>query len=112
MHIVIYMREGCPWGNGILGVLRKYSLIPDVRDVGILPELRAEMERKSGQKLAPCVEIDGILLVDTCGQEVEDYLLANELVKTSSREDSSPGSAGRGLRFASGSVMNEPTRFF
>jgi monothiol glutaredoxin len=112
MHIVVYMREGCPWGGSILGVLDKYALSPDVRDIEKSPETLAEMERKSGQKLAPCVEIDGIMLADTCGQEVEDYLLANELVKIGAQENSPAEGSVRGRRFSAGSVMNEPTRFF
>jgi monothiol glutaredoxin len=39
------------------------------------------MVRKSGQPLSPCVEIDGIMLADVSGEEVENYLLANDLVK-------------------------------
>ena len=112
MHIVVYMREGCPWGGSILGVLEKYALSPLIRDIEKSSEIRAEMERKSGQKLAPCVEIDGIMLADTCGQEVEDYLLANELVTIGSREAPSPEGSLRGRRYSAGSVMNEPTRFF
>jgi monothiol glutaredoxin len=112
MHIVVYMNEGCPWGGSVLGVLDKYALSPEVRDIEKSPEMRAEMERKSGQKLAPCVEIDGIMLADTCGQEVEDYLLANELVKIGTQTEGPVDGSLRGRRFSAGSIMNEPTRFF
>lgn len=40
-----------------------------------------EMVRKSGQPLSPCVEIDGVMLADISGEEVENYMLANNLVK-------------------------------
>jgi monothiol glutaredoxin len=38
------------------------------------------MVEKSGQRLSPCVEIDGVMLPDISGAEVEQYLLANKLV--------------------------------
>jgi monothiol glutaredoxin len=41
------------------------------------------MVRKSGQPLSPCVEIDGVMLADISGEEVENYMLANHLVKPS-----------------------------
>ena len=39
--------------------------------------------RKSGQPLSPCVEIDGVMLADISGEEVENYMLSNNLVKAS-----------------------------
>jgi monothiol glutaredoxin len=44
------------------------------------PANYAEMVEKSGQRLSPCVEIDGVMLPDISGAEVEQYLLANKLV--------------------------------
>ena len=44
------------------------------------------MVRKSGQPLSPCVEIDGVMLADISGEEVENYLLANNLVKATRRD--------------------------
>jgi monothiol glutaredoxin len=41
------------------------------------------MVRKSGQPLSPCVEIDGVMLADISGEEVENYMLANNLVQAS-----------------------------
>lgn len=40
-----------------------------------------EMVEKSGQPLSPCVEIDGVMLADVSGEEVENYMLSNDLVK-------------------------------
>jgi hypothetical protein len=37
--------------------------------------------RSPGQPLSPCVEIDGVMLADVSGEEVENYLLSNDLVK-------------------------------
>ena len=47
------------------------------------PDIYAEMVQKSGQPLSPCVEVDGIMLTDVSGEEVEDYLLSNKLVNPS-----------------------------
>ena len=41
------------------------------------------MEQKSGQPLSPCVEIDGIMLADVSGEEVEHYLVTNHLAEAS-----------------------------
>ena len=57
------------------------------------------MVRKSGQPLSPCVEIDGVMLADISGEEVENYLLANDLVKPSDTPAGVPTNAallGRG----------------
>ncbi len=40
---------------------------------------------KSGQPLSPCVEIDGHVLADVSGAEVEAYLLAQQLVQPTDR---------------------------
>ncbi len=41
------------------------------------------METKSGQPLSPCVEINGQILADVSGEEVEKYLIDNHLVQPS-----------------------------
>jgi monothiol glutaredoxin len=48
------------------------------------------MVEKSGQRLSPCVEIDGVLLADVSGAEVEQYLVANGLVKPSDQAPAVP----------------------
>mgnify|MGYP003694099439 CR=1 FL=1 len=47
------------------------------------PGFSLEMETKSGQPLSPCVEINGKMLADVSGEEVEQYLIENGLVKPS-----------------------------
>ena len=44
-------------------------------------EVYAEMVSKSGQPLSPCVEINDKMLADVSGEEVEDYLLKENLVE-------------------------------
>lgn len=81
MKIKAYLKPSCGWSNGVRAVLRKHSLEFD--DIDIIND-RAnyeEMVRKSAQPLSPCVEIDGVMLADISGEEVENYLLANNLVK-------------------------------
>jgi monothiol glutaredoxin len=48
------------------------------------------MIEKSGQMLSPCVEIDGKMLPDISGDEVEAYLLANRLVENNTRQPDAP----------------------
>src|SRR5439155_21417040 len=54
------------------------------------PNQRQEMIEKSGQMLSPCVEIDGRMLPDISGEEVEAYLLANNLVGPTARQADAP----------------------
>ena len=52
--------------------------------------LYAEMVEKSGQPLSPCVEIDGVMLADVSGEEVENYMLSNKLVESTDKQASAP----------------------
>ena len=84
MKIKAYLKPSCGWSNGVRAIMRKHGL--EYEDIDIINN-RAnyeEMVRKSGQPLSPCVEIDGVMLADISGEEVENYLLANNLVKASS----------------------------
>jgi len=80
MKIKAYLKPHCGWSNGVRAILRKYSLEHDDIDIINNRENYAEMVRKSGQPLSPCVEIDGVMLADVSGEEVENYLLSNDLV--------------------------------
>ena len=80
MKIKAYLKPSCGWSNGVRAIMRKHGL--EFEDIDIINH-RAhyeEMVRKSGQPLSPCVEIDGVMLADISGEEVENYLLANNLV--------------------------------
>ena len=70
--------------------MRKYDLAYEERDIIINPLFRAEMVEKSGQNLSPCVEVDGDLLVDVNGDEVEAYLLEAGLVQLTAVVADSP----------------------
>lgn len=83
MKIKAYLKPSCGWSNGVRAIMRKHGL--EFEDIDIINH-RAhyeEMVRKSGQPLSPCVEIDGVMLADISGEEVENYLLANNLVSAS-----------------------------
>ena len=79
--IVAYLKPVCGWSNGVRAVLRKYNLDYEDKDIINDRAIYSEMVRKSGQPLSPCVEIDGEMLADVSGQEVEEYLVAKGLVK-------------------------------
>jgi len=74
----------------VRAVLRKYDLPYEDRDIINDPNQRQEMIEKSGQMLSPCVEIDGRMLADISGEEVEAYLLANNVVNPTARQADAP----------------------
>ncbi len=79
--IIDYLKPTCGWSNGVRAVLRKYDLPFEDRDIINDPAQRQEMVEKSGQMLSPCVEIDGQMLADISGEEVEAWLLANRIAQ-------------------------------
>ena len=80
-QIVAYLKTSCGWSNGVRAVLKKYNLPYEEKDIIQNPAFRWEMEQKSGQPLSPCVEINGVMLPDVSGEEVEDYLVTNQLIE-------------------------------
>lgn len=94
MQIKAYLKPWCGWSNGVRAILKKHNLAYEDLDIINNPEIYAEMVRKSGQPLSPCVEVDGIMLADVSGEEVENYLLANNLVRPSEAAVSVPTNAG------------------
>lgn len=74
---------------GVRAIFKKYNLDYDDLDIIHNPDIYAEMVEKSGQPLSPCVEIDGVMLADVSGEEVENYLLSNQLVS----ENTTPAEA-------------------
>src|SRR5258706_10001112 len=80
-EITAYLKTHCGWSAGVRAVLAKYDLKYTEKDIIQNPAFRWEMETKSGQPLSPCVEIDGKMLPDMSGEEVEQYLIENKLVQ-------------------------------
>src|SRR4051812_46888687 len=92
--ITAYLKPTCGWSQGVRAVLRKYDLPYEDRDIINDPIQRQEMIEKTGQMLSPCVEINGNMLADVSGDEVEAYLVANQLVSTSAKPEEAPTTAG------------------
>ena len=88
--VIAYLKPTCGWSQGVRAIMRKYDLPYEDRDIINDPAQRQEMIEKSGQMLSPCVEINGNMLADISGEEVEAYLLANALVQTSDRAADAP----------------------
>ena len=88
--IVAYLKPHCGWSQGVRAVLRKYDLPFEDRDIINDPAQRQEMIERSGQMLSPCVEVNGKMLADVSGEEVEAYLVANQLVQQNARPADAP----------------------
>ena len=88
--IIAYLKPTCGWSKGVRATLRKYDLPFEDRDIINDALQRREMIEKSGQMLSPCVEINGHMLADVSGDEVETYLLANGLANPTTRASEAP----------------------
>ena len=88
--IIAYLKPTCGWSQGVRAVLKKYDLPYEDRDIINDPTQRQEMVEKSGQMLSPCVVIDGKMLPDISGSEVESYLLSNKIVSENAVQPDAP----------------------
>ena len=111
MIIRAYLKTHCGWSNGVRAIMRKYDLAYEDIDIFNDRSNYDEMVRKSGQGLSPCVEIDGVMLADVSGEEVENYLLANDLVKPSDAQTDEPTNAGC-ADGETAKMATKTTRFF
>jgi monothiol glutaredoxin len=93
MQIKAYLKPSCGWSNGVRAIMRKHGLAFEDIDIINNRANYAEMVAKSGQPLSPCVEIDGVMLADISGEEVENYLLANDLIKPTDQPADAPTNA-------------------
>ena len=82
-QITAYLKTSCGWSNGVRAILKKYDLPYTEKDIIQNPAFRWEMEQKSGQPLSPCVEVNGVMVADISGEELEAYMLKNNLVQSS-----------------------------
>ncbi len=88
--ITAYLKTYCGWSEGVRAIFRKYDLPFEEKDIIQNPAFRWEMEQKSGQSLSPCVEINGTMLPDISGEEVEAYMTSNGLLQASDAEADAP----------------------
>jgi len=72
--IIAYLNPMCPWTHGVLAFLKSKEFRFEFRDIMRDPTQYEEMVKKSGQYSSPCVEIDGHMLADVGGDEVEDWM--------------------------------------
>ena len=78
--IIAYLKPHCGWSQGIRAVLGKYNLPFEDRDIWNDPRQRLEMIQKSGQELSPCVEINGKMIPDISGEELEAWMIKNNVI--------------------------------
>lgn len=89
-EIVAWLKPWCGWSNGVRAVLKKYDLPYEDRDIINHPGHRAEMIERSGQMLSPCVEVDGKMLADVSGEEVENWLVSHGYVARNANAPEAP----------------------
>jgi len=89
-QITAYLKTFCGWSEGVRAIMRKYEIPFDEKDIIKNPAFRWEMEQKTGQPLSPCVEVNGEMLPDVSGEEVEAFLLEKGLVVASEAEPDAP----------------------
>lgn len=88
--ITAYLKTHCGWSRGVRAVLAKYDLPYEDKDIIQNPAFRWEMEQKSGQPLSPCVEVNGTMLADISGEELEQWMIQQGLVGTSEKTTDVP----------------------
>jgi monothiol glutaredoxin len=79
--ITAWLKTYCGWSNGVRAVLSKYSLEYEEKDIIKNPAFRWEMEQKSGQDKQPTLEVNGTMLPDISGEELEAWLIQNGLTQ-------------------------------
>ncbi len=85
-EIVAWMKPSCGWSNGVRAVFTKYGLEYEDKDIINVSENFFEMVTMTGQQLQPSMRINGEILADVSGEEVEAYLLEKGLVMPSNAE--------------------------
>ena len=88
--ITAYLKTFCGWSEGVRAIMRKYDLPFEEKDIIKNPAFRWEMEQRSGQSLSPCVEINGTMLPDISGEEVEKWMLSNGVVQDNEIQPDAP----------------------
>ncbi len=79
--ITAWLKTSCGWSNGVRAVLKKYGLEYEEKDIIKNPAFRWEMEQKSGQGNQPTLEVNGQMLPDISGEELEAWMLQNGVIQ-------------------------------
>ena len=90
IELTAYLKTQCGWSKGVRAILEKYDIPFTEKDIMMNPNYRLEMEQVSGQSLSPTVIVNGVLLPDISGEELESYMLQNGLVEKSDKETDVP----------------------
>ncbi|NNE93332.1 MAG: glutaredoxin [Verrucomicrobiales bacterium] len=90
IEITAYLKTFCGWSEGVRSIFRKYDLDFEEKDIIKNPAYRWEMEQKSGQPLSPCVIVNGTMLPDVSGEEVEAWMSEQGLLEASEEEADAP----------------------
>lgn len=93
MKIIAYLKPTCGWSTGVRAIMKKYGLEYEDRDIINDPAQYAEMVEKTGQPLSPCVEINGHMLADVSGEEMENWMLGQNLIRPNGDETEAPTNA-------------------
>ena len=88
--IVCYLKTYCGWSEGVRAIMRKYDLQYEEKDIIENQAFRWEMEQRSGQPLSPCVEVNGTMLADVSGEEVEEWMIENGMLERNSDTPDAP----------------------
>ncbi len=89
-EITVYLKTFCGWSEGVRAIMRKYGLQYEEKDIIKNPAFRWEMEQRSGQPLSPCVVVDGQMLADVSGEEVERWMIENGYLQASDDAPDAP----------------------
>ena len=89
-EITAYLKTHCGWSEGVRAIMRKHDLQYEEKDIIANQAFRWEMEQKSGQPLSPCVIVNGEMLADVSGEEVETYMLEKGLIGDTDKEADAP----------------------
>ena len=89
-QITAYLKTYCGWSEGVRAIFRKYDLPFEEKDIIKNPAFRWEMEQRSGQPLSPCVEVNGTMLADVSGEEVERWLTSEGLLEKNNAAPDAP----------------------
>jgi len=90
IEITAYLKTSCGWSEGVRSIFRKYDLPFEEKDIIKNPAYRWEMEQKSGQSLSPCVVVNGTMLPDVSGEDVEKWIIEQGLLKESGAAADAP----------------------
>ena len=89
-EITAYLKTFCGWSEGVRAIMRKYDLQFEEKDIIKNPAFRWEMEQRSGQGLSPCVVVDGQMLADVSGEDVEKWMIENGYLQGSDAAADAP----------------------